>query len=575
MLATNHVLQKRYRIVRQLGHGGMGAVYEAIDERFGEPIALKEILIELTDVANERQRDLVMKAFEREAKSLAKASHEVVPYVRDYFSELDRQFLVMELVEGKDLAETLEQSNCPFPLEDGLKWMDQLLDALDYLHNLTPPIIHRDIKPQNLKLNSRRKIKLLDFGIAKSVDNAASTITNQTFVGATLNYSPIEQILRVIDPTFREFIILKHQKEAEKVLNQNTDARCDIYALGATFYHLLTNQQPMDVVKRTLAIWEGKTDPLPNPSKFNSEISPSISDCLLKAMEVERDKRFSSAIEMQEAIQKAIAEEKRSEKSEDKILQVPEQENLRSDDEERELQERFLMQAKTESLLNEKQLAVETSNEISLDNQSVPTEKLYLPISVIQSAAPEIEPAKSSRSEISNTQPLGNILKPGFTGTSHSGEIAVNIKETIPEPTNFEEKDTDSKSTAKTFWILTIAAVSILTVSGIGGMFWLNGSNATNSDKPAENPVISTPTATATISPTVAPSVSPTASPTLSATPNNTNKNIEKQKPSALPTPNKTPTRNPVKTPPMQNSPKPKPEKRNMSDDCIYNGKCD
>lgn len=179
MLEINTLLQNRYRIVNQLGHGGMGAVYKAIDERFGEPIALKEILIELTNANNEKQRGLITKAFEREAKALAKASHEVVPYVRDYFIELDRQFLVMELVEGKDLAEILEQNDKPFSLKDNLKWLDQLLDALDYLHNLKPPIIHRDIKPQNLKLNFRRKIKLLDFGIAKSVDNAASTITNQ------------------------------------------------------------------------------------------------------------------------------------------------------------------------------------------------------------------------------------------------------------------------------------------------------------------------------------------------------------------------------------------------------------
>ena len=279
----------------------MGAVYEAIDERFGEPIALKEIILQ---AINSNQKESILRAFEREAKSLAKARHESIPYVRDYFAELDRQFLVMELVEGDDLAELLEKRQSPFPVEEVLGWLDQLLDTLDYLHSLNPPIIHRDIKPQNLKLNSRRKIKLLDFGVAKNLDVAA-TISDHTFIGATLDYSPIEQILRVIDPTFREFIILKHPTEAEKVLQQNTDARCDIYALGATFYHLLTGSPPVDSTKRAVEVWSGKADPLINPSVYNPKITPAISACLLKAMEIERDERFASVAEMQSAVQAA------------------------------------------------------------------------------------------------------------------------------------------------------------------------------------------------------------------------------------------------------------------------------
>ena len=301
MLAVNQLLQNRYRIVRQLGHGGMGAVYEATDERFGTPIALKEIFI---DAVSEKQKNIVLEAFEREAKSLAKIRHETVPFVRDYFSELDRQFLVMELVEGDDLAHQLEKRQTPFPIETGLDWLDQLLDTLEYLHSLSPPIIHRDIKPQNLKLTARQKIKLLDFGIVKNSD-AASTQSNQTFMGATLDYSPIEQILRVIDPTYREFILLKYRAEAEAILAQNTDGRSDIYSLGATFYHLLTGEQPVDSPKRALELWSGNADPLVSPSVLNPNIPPRISECLLKAMETERDKRFSTATEMQTALKNA------------------------------------------------------------------------------------------------------------------------------------------------------------------------------------------------------------------------------------------------------------------------------
>jgi serine/threonine protein kinase len=298
MLNTNDVLENRYRIVRLLGQGGMGAVYEAIDDRFGEPIALKEVRFESDEVAAGGQLELMKKAFEREAKSLAKARHEVVPYVRDYFFEQDRQYLVMELVQGDDLGRLLAKRDGPFPPDTILDWMLQILDALDYLHTMSPPIIHRDIKPENLKITDRGRVKLLDFGIAKSIESGDFTITNQTFVGATLNYSPIEQILRVLNPTFRDFICLKHQERAEKVLHQATDARSDIYAFGATFYHLVTDKPPTDVVKRTLDVWEGRGDPLPAPADVHPDVPASLSRCLMHAMEIDRDDRYGSAAEM-------------------------------------------------------------------------------------------------------------------------------------------------------------------------------------------------------------------------------------------------------------------------------------
>lgn len=354
MLTIDTILQDRYRIVRQLGQGGMGAVYEAIDERLDKTVAIKEILLELENASNSNQRLLIKQAFRREANSLVKARHGAVPDVTDYFSDFEREFLVMEYIEGDDLTKMLQKRKMPFLLEDVLPWLDQLLEALDYLHTLTPPIVHRDIKPQNLKLNEWNKIKLLDFGIAKSTDKTA-TVTQMTFIGATLNYSPIEQILRVIDPMFRELILLKHKDNAERVLAQNTDARCDIFALGATFYHLLTNYPPVDITKRTLETWEGKEDPLPNPLKLNPELPVSISDWLVKAMAIDRDDRFSSAVEMRNALQDIIVEEDQR-KQKEKIAQVIEQEKLRKYREEEEARrkkkEQSLMHAKTERLID-------------------------------------------------------------------------------------------------------------------------------------------------------------------------------------------------------------------------------
>ncbi|MCO6512126.1 MAG: protein kinase [Aridibacter famidurans] len=302
MLQPGSILESRYKIVRPLGQGGMGAVYEAVDQRFGTPVAVKEILLELGANADEAKRKMVREAFEREAKALANARHEAVPFVRDYFSEGDSEFLVMELVEGDELAELLASRRAPFSAREALGWLDQLLDALDYLHTLSPPIVHRDIKPQNLKLNARGRVKLLDFGIAKSIDAGSATVTSHTFLAATLNYSPIEQILRVIDPTFREFILLSHKEKAEAVLSQATDARCDIYALGATFYHLLTNRVPVDATKRAVEVWSGNDDPLEAPSSLNPSIPEAVSAYLLNSMAIERDDRFVSAREMRQAM---------------------------------------------------------------------------------------------------------------------------------------------------------------------------------------------------------------------------------------------------------------------------------
>ncbi|PYS92065.1 MAG: hypothetical protein DMF62_01320 [Acidobacteria bacterium] len=295
MLRHGHLLQGRYRVLRELGQGGMGAVYEATDEKFGTPVALKEIIFEPAD---SQQRSYLAAAFEREAKSLATARHECIPFVRDYFQEKDHEYLVMELVEGEDLGHLLDQNRKPFSIAQGIDWMRQLLDALDYLHNLEPQIIHRDIKPQNLKVSGRGRLKLLDFGIAKSGDRTMVTTRKQTFIGATLDYSPIEQIMRVIDATFREFILLKHEEKANAILAQMTDSRVDIFSLGGTFYHLLTYHVPEDATRRTLAVWEGNADPLPHPTDIRPEIPRLLGDFLLKAMSIDRDDRFETADEM-------------------------------------------------------------------------------------------------------------------------------------------------------------------------------------------------------------------------------------------------------------------------------------
>src|ERR1051325_1764519 len=157
MLAPDALLQNRYLIIRPIGKGGMGAVYEARDQRLGNTIALKETFFE---------DELLRKAFEREARLLAGLRHPALPRVIDHFTEGAGQFLVMEFIPGSDLEEMFKEKGGPFPLNDVMKWADQLLDALDYLHTQETPITHRDMKPQKRKLPARGQLQILRFNIA-------------------------------------------------------------------------------------------------------------------------------------------------------------------------------------------------------------------------------------------------------------------------------------------------------------------------------------------------------------------------------------------------------------------------
>jgi serine/threonine protein kinase len=271
MLVPETVLQARYRIVRQLGEGGMGAVYEAIDERLDATVALKE-----TFFADERLR----KQFEREARLLARMHHPALPRVSDHFSEGEGQFLVMQFITGEDLAHMLTFKQGPFPIDQVLTWADQLLDALDYLHTQDPQIIHRDIKPQNLKLTARGQMILLDFGLAKGQASAVSMVTTSASIfGYTPNYAPLEQIQGL-----------------------GTDPRSDIYALGATLYHLVTGVKPPDALTRAAAMVNGQPDPLKPANEVTPSIGPQVAGVLARSLSQNRDQRYTTAAEMRAAL---------------------------------------------------------------------------------------------------------------------------------------------------------------------------------------------------------------------------------------------------------------------------------
>lgn len=279
-LTAGAVLQNRYRVVRRLGRGGMGAVYEAIDLRLDATVAIKEAF----------SRDArLRKQFEQEARLLAQLHHASLPRVTDYFSEGERVFLVMQFISGDDLAEIIAQQPGPLPRNTVIAWADQLLDALIYLHTRDRQIIHRDIKPHNLKLTADGRIALLDFGLAKTDSDTSAVNSSTSVFGFTRRYSPPEQMQ-----------------------DQGTSPQSDIYALGATLYHLLTGVKPPDALVRTAAIAKSQSDPLQAANEVHAGVGLEISAMLRKAMELNPELRFKDANEFRDALRRLGREDMRA-----------------------------------------------------------------------------------------------------------------------------------------------------------------------------------------------------------------------------------------------------------------------
>ncbi len=271
------MIQNRYLVVQSIGKGGMGEVYLSVDQRLGSAVALKRTFY--TD------DNTLAAAFEREARILARLRHPVLPKVIDHFVENGDQFLVMEHISGDDIAKRLELANKPFPLSWVMFWADQLLDALSYLHSHEPAIIHRDIKPQNLKLTDENHIVLLDFGLSKDFDTKATS--NPLNSASVAGYSP-------------------HFASMEQIRGTGTDGRSDLYSLAATLYQLMTNSIPVDALSRADALLGNSLDPIKPLNELNPEITPAISDVILKAVALRQDDRFSTANEMQKALRRAF-----------------------------------------------------------------------------------------------------------------------------------------------------------------------------------------------------------------------------------------------------------------------------
>lgn len=260
-LASGTLLANRYRIERLIKAGGFAAVYVATDTRQRKWCAVKETFDPSAESGEQ---------FRLEADILAGVRHPNLPAVWDYFQHAGGLYLVMEFIEGEDLESHLEVNGVIG--EDLVRdWVEQICDALTALHTHQPPIIHRDIKPANIKITPDGRAVLVDFGIAKLYQ--AGNNTQVAARAVTDGFSPLEQYGQ-----------------------GSTDARSDIYALGATLYNLLTGVIPPDAPSRVAA------DTLVPPSQYQPEISPVMEQVVLQSLQLRPTDRYQSAEDMRWAL---------------------------------------------------------------------------------------------------------------------------------------------------------------------------------------------------------------------------------------------------------------------------------
>lgn len=262
-LERGTLLNKRYRVVEILGQGGMGAVYRAIDENLGMNVALKENLFTTDEYARQ---------FRREAVILATLRHPNLTRVTDHFVvEGQGQYLVMDYIEGEDLRQRMDRLGA-IDEDEAIIIGIALCDALNYLESCNPPIVHRDIKPGNVKITPQGQIFLVDFGLAKIIQSGQATTTGARAM--TPGYSPPEQY-----GTAR------------------TDHRSDLFSLGATLYAALTGSIPEDALAR--AMDQSDLTPI---RKHNPRISRRLAGIIEKSLAVRPDERFQTAEEFKQAL---------------------------------------------------------------------------------------------------------------------------------------------------------------------------------------------------------------------------------------------------------------------------------
>lgn len=261
-LEPGTLLNNRYRIEEIIARGGMGAIYCGIDESLNVKVAIKENLALSADAARQ---------FRKEATILANLRHPNLPRVTDHFTLPDQgQYLVMDYIEGDDLRQRITHFG-KLPEDEVILIGIAICDALEYLHTRTPAVLHRDIKPGNIKITPAGQVCLVDFGLAKLTQTGVATTTGAQ--GLTPGFAPPEQY------------------------GQGTEPRSDIYSLGASLYTALSGSIPEDGLSRAMNNGELTSILVHNPA-----LSPRLAAVIGKAMSISPDDRHPSAASFKHAL---------------------------------------------------------------------------------------------------------------------------------------------------------------------------------------------------------------------------------------------------------------------------------
>src|SRR5712691_5647887 len=293
-LPIGTVLDGKFKIVQVLGEGGMGTVYKV--ELVGRPgyyRAVKELLINLNTSAEERRS--AIERFDKEIDLLFSLKHPHIPSFLLSFQERGNYYFVMEFVPGQSLDKMLEKNKGPLNEEDVIKWMMQVCEALSYIHSFNPPIILRDLKPGNVMVTPSGDVQLIDFGIARRFDPNKRTNTENL---GTISYASPEHLGSITGPGQRR------SSQNPGRLAQ-TDARSDIYSLGATMYHLLTNYEPDPIQTPATGTIRAKNPRLRTIQVGTTLVCP-VEQVIIKSMQQDPAMRFQSADAMRMALQQCL-----------------------------------------------------------------------------------------------------------------------------------------------------------------------------------------------------------------------------------------------------------------------------
>ncbi len=271
-----------YVLEREIARGGMGAIYQGKDLQSKRLVAIKEACLDPEQCKDRREE--IRERLIHEMEVLLPLDSPNIPKIFDQFSSKHNEYLVMEYIEGLTLMQiqqrTLNQGKL---LEESrvLGWAIQVLDALNYLHTRPKPVIHRDIKPENLILTPDGRVMLVDFGLMKQVERQAAETSEMIKAVGTVEYAPPEQYSE---------------------MDWGTDARSDIYSLGATLYYLLAGRLPPRAIERIMPGSLNLAYKLASLRELNTSVSPLTERVIFKALEVDPELRYSTASAMREAL---------------------------------------------------------------------------------------------------------------------------------------------------------------------------------------------------------------------------------------------------------------------------------